>query len=85
MDKLNRIERLIEQARQCSAPVFHVSDQVLAEIAARQSIQLTPLSIVACISAAAAVIALVYAVNGWLSMTGSLVDYFNPAVLEVLL
>ena len=85
MDNLKRIERLFEHARQCATPVFHVGDRVLEDITVRQSVQLTPLSIVAGISAAAAVIALAYVVNSWLSMSGSLVDYFDPSVLDVLL
>ncbi len=85
MDNLNRLEQLFERAGQVSMPVFHVSDQVLAEIAARQSIQLRPWSIMAGISAAAAVIALVYTVNSWMSMTWSLADYFDPTVLDIIL
>jgi hypothetical protein len=85
MDNLKKIEALFEQARLVNMPVFHVSDQVLAEIAARQSIQLRPWSIMAGISAAAAVIAVVYTVNTWMSMTWSLADYFDPTVLDVLL
>jgi len=85
MDNLKRIESLFEQARQVNMPVFHVSDQVLAEIAARQCIQLRPWSIMAGISAAAAVIAVVYTVNTWMSMTWSLPDYFDTTILDVLL
>jgi len=85
MDKLGRIEKLFERARLCGTPVFHVSDQVLAEIAERQSVRLMPLSIMAGISAAAAVIALFYAINSWMSLTWSLTDYFDPTVLDVLL
>jgi hypothetical protein len=85
MDNLNKLEQLFERAGQVSMPVFHVSDQVLAEIAARQSIQLRPWSIMAGISAAAAVIALVYTVNTWMSMTWSLADHFDPTVLDFIL
>ena len=85
MDNLRQLETLFERAGQVSMPVFHVSDQVLAEIAARQSIQLRPWSIMAGISAAAAVIAVAYTVNTWMSMTWSLADYFDPTVLEMLL
>ncbi len=85
MDNLNKLELLFERAGQASMPVFHVSDQVLAEIAARQSIQLRPWSIMAGISAAAAVIALVYTVNTWMSMTWSLAEYFDPTVLDIIL
>ncbi|MCF7974858.1 MAG: hypothetical protein K9N55_13650 [Phycisphaerae bacterium] len=85
MDNLRKIETLFEQARLVNMPVFHVSDQVLAEIAARQSIQLRPWSIMAGISAAAAVIAVVYTVNTWMSMTWSLADIYDPTILDVLL
>lgn len=85
MDQLNKLETLFEQARQAATPVFHVSDRVLADIADRRSVRLTPFSIMAGLSAAAAVIALVYAVNSWLSMTWTLADYFDPTVLDVLL
>ena len=85
MDNLKQIEALFERARLVNMPVFHVSDQVLAEIAARQSIQLRPWSIMAGISAAAAVIAVVYTINTWMSMTWSYADYFDPTVLDVLL
>lgn len=85
MDSLKKLETLFERAGEVSMPVFHVSDQVLAEIAARQSIQLRPWSIMAGISAAAAVIAVVYTVNTWMSMTWSLADHFDPTVFNMLL
>ncbi len=85
MDSLRQLETLFERAGQVSTPVFHVSDQVLAEIAARQSIQLRPWSIMAGISAAAAVIAMAYTINTWTTKPWSLVDYFDPTVLEMLL
>lgn len=85
MDSLERIEKLFEQAQLAGTPVFHVSDRVLVEIAERQSVRLMPLSIMAGISAAAAVIALFYAINSWLSLTWSVADYFDPTVLNVLL
>jgi hypothetical protein len=85
MDQIKKIEELFEQARMIGTPVFRVSDQVLDEIADRKTVQLTPFSIMAGLSAAAAVIALVYAVNSWLSMTWTLADYFDPTVLDVLL
>ena len=85
MDSLKRIEKLLEQARLCGTPVFHVSDQVMAEIADRQCVRLMPLSIMAGISATAAAIALFYAMHSWASLTWSLTDYFDPTVLDVLL
>ena len=85
MDSLERIEKLLAQARLCETPVFHVSDRVMAEIAERQSVRLMPLSIMAGISAAAAVIAVFYAINSWMSLTWSVADYFDPTVLDVLL
>ena len=85
MDQLNKIEKLFERARLVGTPVFHVGDRILAEIEDRRTVQLTPFSIMAALSAAAAVIALVYAVNSWLSMTWTLADYFDPTVLNVLL
>lgn len=85
MDQMSRIEKLFERARMIGTPVFHVSDQVLDEIADRKTVELVPFSIIAGLSAAAAVIALVYAINSWLSMTWTLADYFDPTVLNVLL
>ena len=85
MDSLDRIEKLLEQARRWETPVFHVSDQVMAEIVERQGVRLMPLSIMAGVSAAAAVIALFYAINSWMSLTWSVADYFDPTVLDVLL
>jgi hypothetical protein len=85
MDSLKRIEKLFERVRLCGTPVFHVSDQVMAEIAERQCVRLMPLSIMAGISAAAAAIALFYAIHSWESLTWSLTDYFDPTVLDVLL
>ena len=85
MDSLERIEKLFEQARRCETPVFQVSDQVMVEIAERQCVRLMPLSIMAGVSAAAAVIALFYAINSWMSLTWSVADYFDPTVLDVLL
>ena len=85
MDTLKKLETLFERAANAQTPVFHIGDQVLAEIAARQTIQLKPWSIMAGLSAAAAVIAIVYTVNTWLSMTWSLADYFDPTVLDILM
>lgn len=85
MDQMNKLEKFFEQTRRIGTPVFHVSDQVLEEIADRKTVQLTPFSIMAGLSAAAAVIALVYAINSWLSMTWTLADYFDPTLLDVLL
>lgn len=85
MDTLKKLDRLFEHAAQTKTPVFHVGDQVLEEIAARQTIQLRPWSIMAGISAAAAVIAIVYTVNTWMSMTWTLADYFDPTLLDVLM
>ena len=42
-------------------------------------------AIMAGVSAAAAVIALFYAINSWMSLTWSVADYFDPTVLDVLL
>ena len=85
MDKLGKIEALFERACQGPTPIFHVGERVIAEIAARNSIRLTPLSFVAGLSAAAAAIALFYAINGWMTLSSSVVDYFDPAVLDALL
>ena len=85
MDTLKNLEKLFEQAATAKTPVFHVGDQVLEEIAARQTIQLRPWSIMAGISAAAAVIAIAYTVNTWMSMTWTLADYFDPTLLDVLM
>ena len=85
MDGLKNINTLFEYAQRRQTPIFHVSDQVLAEIVNRESIRLTPLSFVAGISAAAAAIAFFYAIHGWLSVTGSVADYFDPSVLDILL
>ena len=86
MDKLKNIETLFNYAQQDQTPVFHIGNKVLTEIMNRETIRLTPLSLMAGISAAAAAIAFFYAINGWLSMTGgSVADYFDPSVLDVLL
>lgn len=85
MDKLGKLEALFERACQGPTPIFHVGENVIAEIAARGSIRLTPLSFVAGLSAAAAAIALFYAISGWMTLSGSVVDYFDPAVLDALL
>lgn len=84
MATLRQIERLFEQARLAPVPVFHVGDRVLAEIRARQGVELRPLSVLAGLSAAAAIVVLFYAVSGWLSWSGAqAADFFNPVVFEI--
>lgn len=65
MDTLKKIERLFERARQADTPVFHVSDRVIADIRPPEVIPLMPLSVVAGLSAAAAVLFFFMAVNAW--------------------
>jgi hypothetical protein len=85
MGRLEKFEALFDQANRSPVPMFHVSDRVLAEIAMREAIPLSPLSWVAGISAAAAAIALFFAVQGWMAVSSSMVNYFDPAVLDFLL
>ena len=86
MGTLEKIEMMFNRANRVPIPTFHVGDRVLAEIAMRETIPLRPLSLVAGVSAAAAAIALFFAVQGWLSINStSIANYFDPAVLDLLL
>lgn len=83
MDKLKLIEKLIQKARNESIPEIDVTGQVLRRIHAEQLagpvvMRISPMSIFAGISAAAASIIIFFAVNAWLNFSDPLIQFFGP-------
>ena len=86
MDTLTKLDNLFKRSAQCPAPVFHVADRVLDRLQGQIPlvIPLRPLSLVAGLSAAAAIIAIVMAFRGTIVPGELLADAVNPVLYEVL-
>ena len=78
MDTLKGIEKLAQQARKETPPIFHVGDQVLLQISSQERLKVMPLSIFATISAVAASVTLSFALNAWLQITDPITQLFSP-------
>ena len=78
MDTLKKLERLFEQACRSPVPVFRVSDRVFNELTAYEPPRLIPLSIFAGVSAAAAVLVFMLAVNAWSYLSNPIMELVEP-------
>ena len=78
MDTLKKLDQLFRLARQADAPVFHVSDHVIAHLGQRDMASLIPLSVFAGISAVAATVLFMLAVNAYQTLNGPLMELITP-------
>jgi ABC-type sugar transport system permease subunit len=80
MDTLKGIEKLAQKAREEKNPVFGVTDKVLLQIASArmQTVGFMAFDLFAGLSAAAASIILLLAVNTWTYLSNPMMEFLAP-------
>jgi hypothetical protein len=78
MDTLKKLDQLFALARQGETPVFSVSDRVIADLGQCDVPSLVPLSVFAGVSAVAAAVLLLLAVNAWNYLNSPLAELLTP-------